>query len=257
MSNNLRVTVCEMNDAPAAFAADWQRLVAHVKMQGSQLVLLPEMPFAAWFGTSPRFDPQVWQEVIAAHDSWMARLQELAPAVVISTRPLNSGQKRLNQGFVWDTRQGYRPAHHKYYLPDDEGFWEASWYQRGGNDFSPISSGEIKMGFLICTELWFMQHARTYGRQGVHLLLTPRATGKQTVDKWLAGGRAAAVVSGAFSLSSNRFDPAADFGGQGWVIGPDGQVLGLTSQSQPFITLEIDLDEAEQAKQTYPRYVQD
>ena len=257
MSHKLRVTVCEMNDAPAAFAGDWSRLVAHVKTQGSQLVVLPEMPFAAWFGVSPRFDPLLWQQVVSAHERWLARLQELAPAVVVSSRPLNAGQTRLNEGFVWDAALGYRPAHHKYYLPDEEGFWEASWYQRGGGDFSPISSGKVSMGFLICTEMWFMQHARAYGQQAIHLLLTPRATARQTVDKWLLGGRTAAVISGAFSLSSNHFDPVADLGGQGWVVGPDGQVLGLTSHEQPFITVEIDLDQAEQAKRTYPRYVLD
>jgi len=48
---------------------------------------------------------------------------------------------------------------------------------------------------------------------------------------------------------------AADLGGQGWIVGPDGQVLGLTSRERAFVTVEIDLREAERAKQTYPRYV--
>jgi N-carbamoylputrescine amidase len=103
-----------------------------------------------------------------------------------------------------------------------------------------------------------MEHARAYGKAGVNLIVTPRATERVTVDKWLAGGRTAAVVSGAFSLSSNRAgseEHPTDFGGQGWVIGPDGEVLGLTSRQQPFVTVEIDLREAERAKRTYPRYI--
>jgi N-carbamoylputrescine amidase len=186
----------------------------------------------------------------------MERLHELSPAVVASTRPVNAGKNRLNQGFVWDIKQGYRPAHHKYYLPEEEGFREATWFNQGAKEFLPIQIGKIKMGFLICTELWFMQQARDYGQQGIHLLITPRASGIYT-EKWLVGGRAAGVISGAFSLSSNHFDPGGTFGGQGWVVSPDGQVLGLTSQNQPFITVEIDLDEAERAKQTYPRNVLD
>jgi predicted amidohydrolase len=255
MSNKLRVTVCELNDFPEAFAVDWQRLRAHVRAEGSQLVVLPEMPFAAWFAISPNFDKQVWQGVVQVHDSWLARLGELGANGVVSSRPRNAGTQRLNEGFVWEPKAGYRPAHQKYYLPDETGFWEASWYQRGDGDFLPIQYGAIKMGFLICTELWFMQHARAYGQQGVHLLVSPRATGKATVDKWLAGGRAAAVISGAFSLSSNHFDPQADLGGQGWVIDPDGKVLAITSQEEPFVTVEINLDDAVQAKTTYPRYV--
>jgi N-carbamoylputrescine amidase len=149
-------------------------------------------------------------------------------------------------------------AHHKYYLPDEEGFWEASWYHRGDRRFTPIESGDMRLGFLICSELWFMEHARAYGKAGVNLIVTPRATEKATVDKWLVGGRTAAVVSGAFSLSSNRASSdghLTNFGGQGWVIGPDGEVLGLTSREQPFVTIDIDLHQAEQAKQTYPRYI--
>ena len=77
----------------------------------------------------------------------------------------------------------------------------------------------------ICTELWFMEHARAYGQGGVHLLAVPRATPRETLDKWLAGGRAAAIVSGAFTLSSNSASRPADIanlGGQGWIVGPDG-----------------------------------
>ena len=41
----LKATVCEFRDDPPGLAEDWQGLVAHVKNQGSDLVLLPEMPF--------------------------------------------------------------------------------------------------------------------------------------------------------------------------------------------------------------------
>ena len=40
-----------------------------------------------------------------------------------------------------------------------------------------------------------------------------------------------------------------------WIITPEGEVLGLTSQDQPFFTAEIELNAADVAKTTYPRYV--
>jgi N-carbamoylputrescine amidase len=251
----MKVTVCELNDDPIAFAEDWQALAAHVKAESSQLVVLPEMPFARWFAHSPHYDAVVWQAAVRAHEIWLSRLSELAPAVVIATRPVDRGEKRLNEGFVWDGADGYRPIHHKYYLPDEEGFWEASWYARGDGSFTPVQIQEMKLGFLICTEQWFMERGRLYGKQGVHIIVTPRATGKPTIEKWLVGGRVVAVVSGAFSLSSNRYSRTEDLGGQGWAVDPDGQVLGVTSRQQPFLTVSIDLAEAERAKSTYPRYV--
>ena len=254
----LKATVCEFQDNPADFIQEWEQLVAHVKAESSDVILLPEMPFYPWFPRTQPFDSAVWETAVNAHDVWQKRFNEVAPAIVLGSRPVNNRNRRYNEGFVWEQHQGYRMAHHKYYLPDEEGFWEASWYHRGDRRFTPIESGDMRLGFLICSELWFMEHARAYGKAGVNLIVTPRATEKATVDKWLVGGRTAAVVSGAFSLSSNRASSdghLTNFGGQGWVIGPDGEVLGLTSREQPFVTIDIDLHQAEQAKQTYPRYI--
>ena len=72
----------------------------------------------------------------------------------------------------------------------------------------------------------------------------------------MVGGRAAAIVSGAFSLSSNwtASEDGGDFGGRAWVIDPDGVVLGITTSEEPFVTVAIDPGVADAAKRTYPRY---
>jgi len=254
----MKVTVCELNDSPEAFSSDWEQLVAHVQEQGSELVLLPEMPFCSWFGVSPIFEAHVWQAAVTAHDTWQDRLVELAPAFVLGSRPVNSNNQRLNEGFCWEKQTGYSIAHHKYYLPDEAGFWEASWYSRGNGNFSSLQCGAASVGFEICTELWMLDQARLYGKEGVHFIVTPRSTPWASLDTWLVGGRATAITSGAFSLSSNHVSSAADavhMGGQGWIIAPDGEVLGLTSPEQPFVTIELNLSASDQAKSTYPRYV--
>lgn len=254
----MKVTVCELNDYPAAFEQEWAGLVAHVQAARSDLVLLPEMPFYPWFPRTRPFQAQVWEAARTAHQAGLARLPGLAPAAVLGTRPVEQGKLRLNEGFCWEAVNGYRAAHAKRYLPDEDGFWEATWYGRGPDDFTPFQAAGAACGFLICTELWFLERARAYGRQGVEILANPRGTLYATREKWLLGGRVAAVVSGAFCLSSNRCGPpgaAPVYGGLGWVIDPDGEVLGLTSPQQPFLTIEIDLQAARRAKGTYPRYV--
>ena len=220
----------------------------------SELVLLPEMPFYPWIAATKPFATEKWEAAVEAHSSWLKRMSDLAPALVLSSRPV---AQRRNEGFIWDEESGYRPVHDKYYLPDEAGFWEATWYARGDLDFSVAQAGAARMGFAICTEIWFTEHARAYARQGIHLLACPRATERSTVDKWIAGGRAAAVMAGAFCLSSNRSGEGSglDWGGNAWIIDPDGQVLGLTSSEDPFLTLDLNLEQAEAAKSTYPRYV--
>jgi N-carbamoylputrescine amidase len=100
-----------------------------------------------------------------------------------------------------------------------------------------------------------MANARSYGQKGVELVAVPRATGDRSVEKWVAGGKVAAVLAGAYCVSSNRRGKRgeATFGGRGWVIDPDGEVLGLTSRARPFVTVEIDRATANRAKTTYPR----
>jgi N-carbamoylputrescine amidase len=256
----VRVTVCELNDSAEEFLCDWERLAAHVGEERSDLVLLPEMPFFPWLFWKRHFDAILWEKSVEAHHLWLERLEELAPACVLGTLPENSGGKRLNRGFFWEKGTGCRLVHSKYYLPDEEGYWEATWYSRGDGRFETTLYGDTLFGFLICTDIWFFQHSRHYGKQGAHLVVCPRATPGTTRNKWLVAGQAAAVVAGAFCLSSNRVAPEgnpADLGGTGWLIAPDGGVLGLTSPEKPFLTMDIDLNVAVKAKHMYPRYVEE
>ena len=250
----MKVTVCAMRDGEADFKEDWEALVAHVLEEKSDLVLLPEVPFAPWPMYTDEVDQAIWEASVEAHDVWIGRLEELAPAVVLGTRASIEHGENHNDGFVWDVDGGSRFAHRKYYLPNEPGFWEASWYRRGEKSFEAVMTGKVNVGFQICTELWFTEHSRTYARQGVHILAAPRATEFSSADKWVAGGRAAAVMSGAYCLSSNRVGSSegVEWGGHAWVIDPNGEVLGVTEK---FLSVEIDLAKAENAKTSYPRDV--
>lgn len=251
----MKVTVCELPNILGD--ADWLALVEHVRQAGSELVLLPEMPFFPWPMTVTTVDPEVWQSSVRAHEHWLERLDDLAPATVAATRPVNDGGGRYNEGFVWDAKGGYQAAHRKAYLPNDEGFWEATWYDAAPPDFAVANTAKGRLGFMICTEMWFTQHAIDYAQQGVHFLLSPRASPLEVAPKWVAGGRAAAVMAGAYCLGSNRggVSDGIHWGSHGWIIDPEGEVLGLTSAEEPFVTRDLDLAVPEQAKQTYPRYI--
>jgi len=257
----MKTTVCELKNGADTIEDEWRKLVDHVRGEASELVVLPEMPFSPWLAHTREVDPAVWHASVDLHDRWLSRFSALLPAAVAGSRPVVRNGRRLNEAFFWDEKDGYRPAHHKYYLPDDEGWWEASWYERGKKEFDAIETDLARIGFLVCTELWFSDHARAYGRQRAELLICPRATGSVSTDKWIAGGKTAAVVSGAWCLSSNFSPTEADgmkWGGSGWIIEPeDGRVLGVTSREHPFLTLDIDLGAAHAARKTYPRYVAD
>lgn len=253
----MRVTVCQLSDDRREFESGWRELCAHVRERNSDLVLLPEMPFAHWFAAVRDFDAGVWEGVVAEHRTWKRRLAELSPASVISTEPVVTRGRRLNEAYAWN---GGRTTalHQKRYLPNEDGFWEACWYEASAGAFDLATLGDALIGVQICTEIWWLDESRNYGRNGADLLLAPRATPVSSRERWLVAGQAAAIVAGAFCLSSNRSGKSRnglEFAGLGWIIDPEGEVLARTSDTQPCVTAEIDLSSAREAKSMYPRYV--
>lgn len=257
----MKTTVCELPDTWTTTDRHWNQLIDHLTAEASELLILPEMPFYPWITRSEKTDPDRWMAAVNAHDQWIARLPELPASIVIGSRPVIENGRRLNQGFVWTRENGVTPCHEKYYLPDEPGYYEATWYSRGNGEFKVAQINGIRIGFLICTELWFTTRAREYMTRHIDLLVCPRATPRSLTDIWVTGGKAAAIVSGAWCLSSNFNGPNTpdeDFGGDGWIIEPErGRVLGLTHPDACFLTLDIDVTAARPAKQTYPRYVKE
>jgi N-carbamoylputrescine amidase len=149
----MKITVCELPNEPNDLAPAWALLVDHVAQNESDLVLLPEMPFYRWLSRSKEVDLDEWQRAVGAHEEWIARLDELAPATVVSSRPVIESGTPRNVGFIWEPDAGAIDVHAKRYLPDEPGFWEASWYRRGDGDFSIAHTSKAKVpGTLVSME---------------------------------------------------------------------------------------------------------
>ena len=151
--------------------------------------------------------------------------------------------------------------HTKHFFPEEEGFYEETWFDREPEHFGIIEVRGVKIGFLLCTEIWFTQYARKYGLAGVDFLLCPRATGKASIPQWIRCGQTSALISGSYCLSSNRSgmgDTNFEWGGTGWICSPiTGELLGTTSAENPYVTIDIDLEQSKLAKKEYPLYVRD
>jgi len=251
----LRVTVCELPHETGALAAAWAGLCEHARDHGSELVLLPECAMVEPVWETACFDAARWDAIERLSDSQLHRLSELGAEYVVGTRPIGVNGRRLNQAYLWSIDAGVRPLRSKYFLPQEPGNWEATWFARGDSRFPTFRAGSVSFGVNICTELWALETYAGYAVAGVELLMSPRATALATMSRWLAIGIVAAVRSGAFSLSSNRVDPTGACGGGGWIIAPTGELLALTSAAEPHATRDVNLAQAATAKASYPRYV--
>lgn len=241
----LKVTVCELD-----CGLGYKQYIDQIEKEKSDLIVLPEMPAYFWFPSLPQFNKTIWQEALKAHDEFISMLHEISNPL-ISTRPVQE-DLRLNQAFCYFN--GYQPLHNKYYFPNERGFYEARWFQRREKDFKVFKINEISIGILICSELMFNEWARYYGKQNAHIIAVPRAT--TNLERWKVALQMAAIVSGSFVLSSNRVGEIG-FNGFGCVVDPEGNIIAHTSKNEPFVTVRVDLKEAEKAKKTYPRNIQD
>lgn len=214
------VTVCELPDDRKGFEDGWVQLAEHVKQARSGLVLLPDRPFCPWVADCAAIAPARWLQGLADHDAWEHRLGELGAALVLWSRPIDFGNERYDEGFVWAADTGSRSVH-----------------ACATHDFVPLEVDGVDIGFMIGSEV-AARGERPYGRGEVDVIAMPRCTRGEQFAQRLAHACAVATESGAFALSSNRSGP---FEGQGWIVAPDGCVLGTTSRAQPFVSLEISL----------------
>ena len=258
----MKVTVCQIDPRGGEIDRFLDGLTAHIAEEESDFLLLPEMGFSDWLaGDRPGADADAkWARAVADHERGIERLGALGAKAIVGTRPIVTPEgSRRNEAYLWTQNTPQAAGfHQKYYLPDEDDYYEASWYDRGAKRFDTARALGARVGVQICTELWFFEWARHYAKSRADILCVPRATPHGNVDKWIAGGQAAAVCAGAYCLSSNLWaakGSGANLGGGSWIIDPEGKLLARTDEATPFASAQVDLEWARASKATYPRYV--
>ncbi len=249
----MKITVCELPDEANRMDSAWADLIRYLRARPTDVLVLPEMPFCEWKTFRQQsVDPAAWRAIMAAHDAMLPRFVELDAQVVLSSRPVQLANRRLNQAFSWTRESGYRGGRAKFYLPDEPDGWEATWFDRGDPEFGAQKAGPLKVGFQLCTELLFSHAAWQIGHGGGQLIAAPRATGGHR--RWSIAACLAANMAGCFVASANRRSYDSDsFAGRSWLVSPEGEILLETSAEEPFLSAEVDLSAVERARETYPR----
>jgi N-carbamoylputrescine amidase len=185
----------------------------------------------------------------------MARLGELKCGWVASSRPVEDNGRRFNEAFLWSAESGYRPIRRKWYLPDAPTAKETVWFSSGDRNFTAVNAGELEVGFQLCSEMMFPEHARDLGFSGAHVIVQPRAGGSGR--HWRVASEMSAVASGSYVVSANRRSFERDwFSGGSWIVSPHAEAIAETTPANPFVTAIVDPAVATQAKKRYPRDLQ-
>ena len=252
----MKLAVCQLPNNLSVQHPAWHDLLARIEQEQPDLAILNEMPFGDWLAGRAVFDPGLAAASVNVHKCALSALQKM-PCAVLSSRPVAGPHTLSNEAFLV-AGGTYQVLHHKHYFPQEDGFYEDSWFAPQRSGFEVLEYCGLRLGVLLCTELMFTEWARHYRRQGAHVIVVPRASGT-SMRNWHAAAAMAAIVSGCYVLSSNRAatvgDSESNFGGRGFVYAPGGELLVETSLTTPFACVEIDFACIADAQENYPCYV--
>ncbi len=255
----IRLAVCEAAVCMTPGDDNWRSLTIDAQDAKADMFLLNEMPFGPWIAASS--EPQ-FEDLIAVqrlHEQALKHYGDLSIPIVLGNHPVFDEGNSIIEGFVWERGGAITTAHTKQYFPNEEGWYETLWFERGTQAFQIVEVGGLNVAFLICTDIMFNEWARHYGKEGADVIVVPRATPVQTLHRWKTAVQMAAVVSGCYVASSNRAGEEGDmtFGGLGWIVDPSGVVIAETSADEPVVAADIYRSVAAHAKREYPCYVDD
>ena len=229
----------------------------HAKQQGAELAVLPELPLNSWcpvrkvVSDDDAEDPEGPRWMRQAAAAREAGIALFGGAIV---RDPDTG-RRHNTGLLFDDGGSLITWYRKVHLPEEEGFWETSHYEPGPEPPRVVEACGIRLGLQICSDINRPVGAQILAAHKADLILCPRATPSNSYPRWRLIFRAAAVMSGAYVLSTNRPGPEAGvpIGGASLLVGPDGTLLTETDSHVTVMTIEPATVERQRLE--YPAYL--
>ena len=253
----MRVAFAEWPDGFMPSGPAWDALADTIEDAEPDLLVTDQLPFGPWLAASPRYDRVAAGNSVALHAEGIEALAALELPAVVTSRPVWSGDRLVNEGVVIEG-DVVRFLHRKQILPDQEGWREKTWFDPGREGFFTADVLGVRLGVLLCTELMFTERARQYGAAGAELIVVPRSTPEGAPCQPAAA--MASIVSGCYVVSSSRVGQngyGPEFGGRGFAYGPDGTLLAETSRAKTLHVIDIDPAVSRRQKCRYPCYLTD
>ncbi|WP_043767052.1 carbon-nitrogen hydrolase [Algiphilus aromaticivorans] len=257
-------------------ATNLDRSIAGIReaaKRGAQLVLLPELHCSRYFCQQEDADCFDLAEAIPGPgtEAIGAVAAELGVVVVASLFEKRAPGLYHNTAVVLDADGRLAGRYRKMHIPDDPGYYEKFYFTPGDLGFEPIDTAVGRLGVLVCWDQWYPEAARLMALAGAEILLYPTAIGwnpddapeeqQRQREAWRTIQRAHAVANGLPVAVANRCgfepDPAgqhagADFWGDSFIAGPQGEILTEAGAKTGVHLAEIERANTERVRRWWP-----
>ncbi|MDD2558949.1 MAG: carbon-nitrogen hydrolase [Desulfuromonadaceae bacterium] len=249
-------------------------LIRQAAGKGARLVVLIELHNDLYFCQHQK--PEYFDKAESIPGPSTAQLAQMAREnqVVLVTSLFEKRAPGLyhNTGVVFEADGSIAGIYRKMHIPDDPGYNEKYYFTPGDLGFNPIQTSVGSLGLLICWDQWYPEAARLMALAGADILIYPTAIGwdsadtsaeqQRQLDAWITIQRSHAVANGTYVAAVNRIgfeaDPSgitagAQFWGNSFVAGPQGEIIAQAgAEKEEIVLTEIDLHRAEDVRRIWP-----
>jgi predicted amidohydrolase len=154
-------------------------------------------------------------------------------------------------------------VHRKVYLPT-YGMFDEKRYFAPGDRVHAFSAGGVKIGMLVCEDMWHLSMPYLHFAQGVSLLICLSSSPGRgvlagdeapgSVESWRLLNRTLAAYNNAYVAWCNRvgYEDGANFWGHSGVWGPDGGTVAETEEDEGLTFADIDVREVRRQREATP-----
>jgi len=241
--------------------------------QGAQLVVLQELHTGLYFCQSEdtRCFDQAETVPGPSTEAFGALARELGIVLVTSLFERRAPGLYHNTAVVFEKDGSIAGVYRKMHIPDDPGYYEKFYFTPGDLGFSPIDTSVGRLGVLVCWDQWYPEAARLMAMAGADMLIYPTAIGWDPLDDedeqqrqlqaWITIQRSHAVANGIPVISVNRvgFEPSPEAGGHGaqfwgnsFVAGCQGEILVQAGRQEEVLMVTLDRQRSETVRRIWP-----
>jgi N-carbamoylputrescine amidase len=242
-----------MSDDTQSNIAKAEALVRKAALEGSQIILLPELFMGLYFCQIESY-AHFEQALPLANHPGIEHFQHLAKELKV-VLPISYFEKDNNVFFnslvVIDTDGSILGNYRKTHIPTGESYEEKFYFTPGDTGFKVFKSSYGNIGVAICWDQWFPEVARILALEGADILLYPTAIGSEPtlpIDSkthWqltMMGHAASNIIP---VVAANRIglesygDHQMTFYGSSFITNYTGEKLSELSRDQEGIISEV------------------